>query len=65
MTLFVDIQKRLGDFQLNVQFEAEQERLENQTFVEGHQLDTDQLILQELILRVPEKVLCKEDCKRL
>ena len=27
MALSVDIQKRLGDFQLNVQFEAEQERL--------------------------------------
>ncbi len=45
------------------ELEAEQERLENQTFVEGHQLDTDQLILQELMLRVPAKVLCKEDCK--
>ena len=43
--------------------ETEQQRLEDQTFVEGHQLDTDQLILQELILRVPEKVLCREDCR--
>ena len=45
------------------ELEAEQERLDNQTFVEGHFLDTDKLLRQELMLRVPEKVLCKEDCK--
>lgn len=47
----------------DTELEAEQERLENQTFVEGHQLDTDKLLQQELLLRVPAKILCKEDCK--
>lgn len=45
------------------ELEAEQERLENQTFVEGYQLDTDQLLFQELMLRIPEKILCREDCR--
>lgn len=45
------------------ELEAEQERLEDQTLVDGYKLDTDQLIIQELMLRVPAKVLCKEDCK--
>lgn len=52
-----------GDEMSEAELEAEQERLDNQTFVEGHKLDTDQLLLQELMLRVPAKVLCKEDCK--
>lgn len=57
--------KEIGPFDelSEEELEAEQERLENQTFVEGYQLDTDQLIIQELMLRVPAKVLCREDCK--
>lgn len=47
----------------DTELEAERERLENQTFVESHQLDTDKLVQQELLLRVPAKILCKEDCK--
>lgn len=45
------------------EIEAEQDRLDNQTFMEGYQLDTDKLLMQELELQVPEKVLCRTDCK--
>jgi uncharacterized protein len=34
-------------------------------FVEGKSLDVDQMILDEILLNWPAKVLCKEDCKGL
>ncbi|MDO5411049.1 MAG: DUF177 domain-containing protein [Lachnospiraceae bacterium] len=60
----IDMKETVHDTELSEEeMEAEQERLENQTFVEGHTLDTDKLLMQELILRIPAKILCKEDCK--
>lgn len=60
----IDMKEALSPDDLSgEELEAEQERLENQTFVDGHKLDTEQLILQELMLRVPAKVLCREDCR--
>ncbi len=34
-------------------------------FVDGYELDTDKLIHYELIMGLPMKVLCKDDCKGL
>ncbi len=59
----IDMNEPIQEELSQEELEAEQERLDNQTFVEGHQLDTDKLLQQELQLRVPEKVLCKDDCK--
>ena len=35
----------------------------DQTFMEGYQLNVDDLINDEILLSLPMKVLCKEDCK--
>ena len=46
--------------------ESEEERvvdLEEQPYVNGYNLDVDQLVCDELILNLPMKVLCSEDCK--
>lgn len=46
--------------------ESEEEREEDfdeQPYVSGYNLDVDQLVCDELILNLPMKVLCSEDCK--
>lgn len=37
--------------------------LDDMSFINGYDLDTDELIYQEIILVFPLQVLCKEDCK--
>lgn len=39
------------------------EDLDEQPYVSGYNLDVDQLLSNELLLNLPMKVLCKEDCK--
>ena len=46
--------------------QSEEERIENldeQPYLKGYHLDVDQLVGDELVLNLPMKVLCKEDCK--
>lgn len=38
-------------------------QLDEQSYIDGYLLDTDRLILDELIINMPVKVLCKEDCR--
>lgn len=45
---------------------TEEERivdLDDQPYLEGYNLDVDQLVRDELLLNLPMKVLCDEDCK--
>lgn len=35
----------------------------DQTFMDGYQLDVEDLIKSEILLSLPMKVLCREDCK--
>lgn len=37
--------------------------LDEQPYVSGYNLDVDQLLCNELLLNLPMKVLCKEDCQ--
>jgi uncharacterized protein len=39
------------------------EDLDEQPYVSGYNLDVDQLVCDELILNLPMKVLCSENCK--
>lgn len=39
------------------------EDLDEQPYVSGYDLDVDQLIGNELLLNLPMKVLCRDDCK--
>ena len=36
---------------------------EEQNFISGYELDTDALINNEILINMPVKVLCREDCK--
>ena len=45
---------------------TEEERIANldeQPYLQGYNLDVDQLVRDELLLNLPMKVLCDEDCK--
>ena len=39
------------------------ESLDDEPFMKGYNLDVDQLVCNELLLSLPMKVLCREDCK--
>ena len=43
--------------------ERDTEDFEEQPYLDGYSLDVDQLVCDELILNLPMKVLCREDCK--
>lgn len=46
--------------------QSEEERIEDldeQPYLKGYNLDVDQLVGDELLLNLPMKVLCDEDCK--
>lgn len=45
--------------------EERRENLEEQPFIEGYDLDIDHFVCNELLLNLPMKVLCREDCKGL
>lgn len=60
-----------NDFDLSMEAsldmkQTEEERIEEldeQPYVSGYNLDVDQLVCNELLLNLPMKVLCDEDCK--
>lgn len=39
------------------------EDLDEQPYLNGYNLDVDQLVLSEILIGLPMKVLCREDCK--
>ena len=43
--------------------EERAEDLDEQPYVSGYTLDVDRLLSNELLLNLPMKVLCREDCK--
>lgn len=58
----VRIEREL-DFNENV--ENSDERLEEMSYIDGYHLDVDKLVYSELMLNLPYKVLCSEECKGL
>ncbi len=56
----LDLDRTL-DMKLSDQQRAE--ALEEQPYLQGYTLDVDRLVCDELILNLPMKVLCKDDCK--
>ncbi|MCX4317609.1 MAG: DUF177 domain-containing protein, partial [Lachnospiraceae bacterium] len=47
------------------QEEGSADEMERESYLDGFHLDTDLLILGEILPSLPEKVLCREDCKGL
>lgn len=51
------------DLDMDKSEEERAEDLDEQPYVSGYYLDVDQLIGNELLLNLPMKVLCKDDCR--
>ncbi len=43
----------------------EDERLEEMSYIDGYHLDVDKLVYSEIMMNVPLRVLCDDDCKGL
>lgn len=77
MTLSVPCDRCLADVEVPMAFESElkvdmgktaQQRiddLEETAFIEGYTLDVDKLVEGEMLVHMPMKVLCSEDCAGL
>ena len=50
------------DFELKKETDSEG-GLDEEPYLEGYNLDVDQLVCNELLLSLPMRVLCREDCK--
>lgn len=57
----IEIERDL-DFNLP---EGSDERIEEMNYINGYHLDVDQLVYSEILLNLPFRVLCKEECKGL
>ena len=38
-------------------------QLDEQSYIDGYHLDVDGMVLDEMMTDIPDKVLCREDCK--
>lgn len=54
----------LVDTDLEIQFELETD-IKKRDYIDGYNLDVDQLVHDEALLIWPQRVLCREDCKGL
>lgn len=50
------------ELDMNLTDEERAAKLEEQPYISGYYLDVDQLLGSELLLNMPMKVLCREDC---
>lgn len=50
-------------FDMKKSSEERARELDEQLYLQGYNLDVDQLVRDELLPNLPMKVLCKEDCK--
>jgi len=51
------------EFCLDAKAGEQGEGLDEEPYLDGYNLDVDQLVCNELILSLPMRVLCREDCK--
>ena len=57
----------VSEFEVDMN-QTEEERirnLEEAAFIEGYTLDVDKLVYSEMLVHMPMKVLCREDCEGL
>jgi len=58
------------DFEINTAVDTKKlaedgEEREEKDYIDGYNLDVDRLVFDEILLSMPGKTLCKEDCKGL
>lgn len=55
--------KFMKEVDLSEEVTEADEELDEKNFIEGHHLDVEQLIYNEILVEWPMKTLCSEDCK--
>ncbi len=59
----LEVVKSPIDFELSVDLDFnEEEALEDQSYLEGHIIDIDEMLYPEIFINLPSKVLCRDDC---
>ena len=53
---------RVADLEQDTETVEEQEE---QDYIDGYNLDVDELVFAEVLMNIPAKTLCREDCKGL
>lgn len=53
----------LREFDLEKTDEERREELDEIAYLEGNALDVDSMVCEEVLVELPMKVLCKDDCK--
>jgi uncharacterized protein len=53
------------EIDFNAEDELSDERLEEMSYIDGYHLDVDKLVYSEVLIDVPLRVLCSEDCRGL
>lgn len=61
----IPLELKLSFEELVVSLEAESADEEERQYMEGFKLDTERLLKNEISLRWPSKILCREDCRGL
>ena len=51
------------DVDLNVSDGEQTEELDETNYIDGYALDVEQLLYNEILIGLPTKILCSEDCK--
>ncbi|MCM1466564.1 MAG: DUF177 domain-containing protein, partial [Alistipes sp.] len=60
-TISYEIEREL-DFN---EADGSDERLEEMSYIDGYHLDAEKLVCSEILINMPLRVLCSEDCKGL
>ena len=74
-TLSIPCDRCLEPVEINIDFNVDDvvefnktesdEEQEEKDYIDGYNLDVDRLIFGELLVSIPGKILCREDCKGL
>ena len=75
VTLSIPCDRCLEPVEINIDFNVDDviefnktesdEEQEEKDYIDGYNLDVDRLIFGELLVSIPGKILCREDCKGL
>ena len=75
VTLSIPCDRCLEPVEINIYFNVDDviefnktesdEEQEEKDYIDGYNLDVDRLIFGELLVSIPGKILCREDCKGL
>ena len=58
-----ETRREIPDIQFKQEMPEKEEAKEEKDYIDGYDLDVDKLVFGEILISMPGKTLCKEDCK--